>query len=1249
MAATASRSPARPEPARQRLTSPLQLVGIAIVIAVTLILIFPGRGVLTNRTATQQQPDAVAISYLRGMVRQEPKNPELRFTLAQKHTEIGQIAEARAALEPLYNSPDPAVRQRARLLDFRLQMEQMQAMKPRSQEREREIERLRQELAAMAQYEWNVAGLLDLAKFAGQLEARKLRAELYLRIARTETVSRQWLDEAAGTVLADSEYETAAQIYFTAQARAQSLEDQRHYFTSGVKALQAGNMLREAMAAAERNMGPLASDDETLKFVIKLARMANDMPRAQRYTKRLMRMSQEDLFRRWAELALSALVPSAIAAEADPRGTAKVTMRPYDAENYLLAYDVFVGAANLEDAYRVASAAVQQVPGDMGWRQRLAQVSEWSNRPQEAMEHWLYIARRTGRPAAWQAVMRLGPGLFADEGLLEALQWQAARGAPLTDEQWRAVVDAYERVGRPREGVALLEREYRRRPQPILLELQASLYERMGDLDAAIAANRRVIATAGATTPRITNLATLLLARGEYKAAYDLVQSYRGKVSEQDADYWRLLADLALALQQDKDATLALETLVRSGKAEPDDFARLITLFEPTQPVAAARLAELGYEKFKTPDFLVLALSIHAGRADFIAMRRLLAALPPETEKNLERIPEFLAARAAYRAGTGSLELAHADYRAAVQLAPANANIRITFLFFLIDHRFHARLRQELAARPEIHKDPAFDGVLGAAWLALDEPARAIAHYQRQLRQDPTDYLWLLSYADALEQNNEPTMAWRVRRHAWTIVRVEMQRQKARPSPELMQAHARLAIQNNPGDPSYAVIRELLRADGGDTTGSTDPNRRGLHAGTRDLVLAWAITSEQLVAAKAWLWKQYGKNISRPTWAETGLLLQGNEVEAAADILERRPDAIPRYDRNQAARVTQQHRLAQDIAFIGLERQPNDDEMHLRLTQSVLDMHNSVEVGYSYFRRGPIEGRETIGEIAVWLSPRLRLSADVSYLDQHVIDASALAFVPGRDRTVGVTALWRNMIGETRFTVFQRESLSDTTGVRLSHTRPLGPRMSGRVGLAYNERTLETAALAAGGVRDRAYIGGEYIFSKREYLSSELSASRYYTQDRTRIGSGESLTWELGHRFRTEYPDWHVRAAGSINRFSRDGSGDELTRVLTPDGSIPTPDFFLPPNFSVYGLYTGFGTFYQTNYTRALRPFVDVGVTHNTVTGNGYSALAGVSGSVFGADRLTFYASTGRGGTAGGGNELSREVGLRYMYMFDRF
>ena len=1240
-----SRSPAHPEPARQHLTSPGTLLGIAVAVIVTLVLIFPGKGLLTA-TTSKQAPDAASLTYLGNMARQEPANPELRFTLAQKQVELGKIAEARAALEPLYNSPDPAVRQRARLADFKLQMQQMQAMPGGSKEREKEVERLRQELVAMSQYEWEIAGLLDLAEVANQLQARKLRAQLYSRIVRSDNkVSKQWLGDAAQKALADGEYLAAAEMNFTAMARAESLADKRHYFTRAIAAYQAGNMAREALLAAEAHMAPLGNDDETLLFMIKLARQANDMPRAQVYAKRLLRMTEASTLLRWLNAAASFIVPSAQAAEPAGKGP-PVGMRPYDKDNYELAYEVFLGNRNLQDAYRVAKSAVQQVPNDMRWRERLAQVSEWSGKSGEALEQWLYIARRTGNGNAWQAVLRIAPGVADDELMLEAMRYQSSKVA-LTDAQWRAVAAAYERVGRPKEGIEFLEQEYKRRPRPEIQESLASLYERTGDVANATRIYRQIVQRTP-TTERVTTLASLLMAQGEFKEAYEVLERHRPKVPPEDAQYLRLLGDLALKLRDQTAAQVQYERLVAHPNANLDDYVRLVNLLAPRQPEAAARLAEAAYQKFRSPEMLLTALGIHSQRRDFGALRRLFAGIPPDMEKQLAGNPGFLLIRADYRAATGSPQLALADYREALRLDPNNRFARMGLMYFLIERRDLAALRRELPAAVKLAEtDPDFQGVVGSTYLTLDEPQRALPYFAAAVKRNPDDYLWLLNYADVLDRNLQPDLAWRVRRHAWIKIRQEVQK-KERPPLELLQAQARVATQFYPGDEGLALIRHLLREDGTAGTISDDPLRKPLDAGTRELVLAWLVSTEQHIGAKAWLWTQYARGLSAPKWAQVSVALALSDLDALQRALEEFADAIPRYDRHEAARRTQQYRLAQDIAFTELEKYPYDDEMHLRLVQSTFDMVSHSQAGYTSFTRGPVRGHDLTGEVAVWLSPRLRLSLDVSDITQGLTSTTGIAYIPGKDRLYGVTALWRHSVGETRFGIFHRDALAETTGFTLVHQHPLGPRLGGRVGIGYNERTLETAALAAGGVRDRAFVDLQYTLSKREYVLGQLFANRYYTQEeRTHIGGSYGLNWEAGHRFRTEYPDFHVRAAGSINHFSLSGTGDASTAVLTPDGSVPGASFFLPGSFSVYGLYTGFGTYYQTAYTRAFRPFVDVGINRNTVTGGGYAALIGISGSVAGADKLTLYASTGRGGS--GVDERSREVGLKYMYLFDNF
>ena len=1261
------RSPAHPEPPRQRLTSLWTLLGIAIAVGVTLVLIFPGRGLLTTtalieqratpgqqlRTQEQQQqqpPADPVVAQLESQAKSEPQNTAVRFKLAQRHTELNKITDARAALESLYNSPDPAVRQRARLQDFKLQMKQMYAFPAGSKEREREAERLRQELVAMSQYEWDSAGLLDLAGVAGELQARKLRSDLYLRVVRSDSnAGRGGIDDVAAKALADGEYRIAADMYFTAKSRATNPADQRYYLQQAVKAYQAGNMVREGLVAAESNLGALSTDDQTLHFMIRLARAANDMPRAQVYAKRLLRMSEQGTIRRWLVAALSFAIPSAAAAERDeaPRPKVPQGMRPYDAEDYALAYDVFLGNRNLQDAYRVARAAVDQVPNDMRWRERLAQVTEWSGKSGEAVEQWLFIARRTGSPNAWAAVLRIAPGSLNDEAVLEAMRYQAGKGT-LSDQQLNAIAAVYERVGRPKEGVEFLEQEYARRPRPALLESIARLHEATGNVDGAIAAQRRLLAQSPPTTDRVTTLASLLIARGEFKEAYDLLQKYRTQAPADDVEYLRLMGDLALRMRDDTAAQVAYERLVTHPKANVDDFTRLVQLLAPRQPEAAARLAEAAHQRFNAPHLLLTALGIHSQRRDFGAMRRILAGMSPETERELVANPGFLLIRADYRAATGSPQLALADYRESLRLDPNNRFARMNLMYFLIDRRELALLRREMpAALRFAETDPEFQGVIASAWLSLDEPARAVPYFAEVVKRNPDDYLWLLNYADALERNLQSGEAWRVRRHAWVKLRQAIDK-KERPPLELLRAQARMAAEFMPGDEGLAVIRNLLRQDAPLDATSLDPNRQVIDAATRELVLAWTVSTEQHIAAKVWLWTQYARGLAAPKWAEVVVALAHQDLETMQRALDQYADAIPRYDRHQAARSTQQYRLAQDIAFTELERYPTDDEMHLRLTQSTFDMVSHSQAGYTSFRRGTIGGHEWTGEMAVWLSPRLRLSFDVSDIHQGLINTAALGFVPPSDRLYGVTALWRHAIGETRFTLFHREALADHNGARVVHTYPLGTRVGSTLGLAYNERTLETSGLAAGGVRDQATIGLQYTLSKREYILGQLYGNRYYTvTDRTEIGSSYGLTWEAGHRFRTEYPDWHIRAAGSFNHFSRNGTGDAGTAVLTPTGTVPTASFFLPPSFSNVGLYTGFGTYYQNNYTRALRPFVDVGVVHNTVTGNGYSALAGISGSLIGGDRVTLYASTGRGGSGTG--DVVREIGMRYMYLFDNF
>jgi hypothetical protein len=624
--------------------------------------------------------------------------------------------------------------------------------------------------------------------------------------------------------------------------------------------------------------------------------------------------------------------------------------------------------------------------------------------------------------------------------------------------------------------------------------------------------------------------------------------------------------------------------------------------------------------------------------------------LGPDEQTALSRDADFLSARARYREATGARDLALSDYRAALALAPANPDLRRAVIYACIDAGDLNALRAALALfEREAKDDASYWDAFAAAHITLGESRHALAYFSRQASNRSRDYLWLVNYADVLEQDGQGGMAWRVRRHAWDLARAERQR-RATTAPaagktldrERMRAHARLVTQFAPGDASLAVIRSLLRQ------GASESGSAGLDAGVTELALAWAISSDQDEAAKAWLWTRYGKKLAIPAYAEVSVALMQNDIDTLERLLAEKSGQLPRYNRIDAARATQQLRMAQEMGFAEQEKRPNDDEIHLRLETDLLKTANSAIAQDKLIQRGVLKGREQRAGAQVWLSPKLRISTELVSFRQASQDGAQLTGVPGTDRRLDVSLLYRHPDGaETKLSLGRRSALSEFGSWRIGHNRAFGNRLSADFAMAQREYATESVPLSIGGHRDIASVNLNYALSKREFLRARVFDARYHTQQDTYVGGGRGYDWEAGYRIRTEYPDWTLRFSQTRQTFSQAETSDAKSAQLTPGGTVPPGSFFVPVSARTYALNAGFGDYYRENYGRAVRPFANLGRSSNDVTGNGYNWLVGAGGSIGEHDYFSLYWTRGKGGPGAG--DATRELGVRYQYFFDRF
>ncbi len=960
-------------------------------------------------------------------------------------------------------------------------------------------------------------------------------------------------------------------------------------------------------------------------------------------------------------------------------------MRPFDPEDYALAFDAFLGSGDRDSAFRVAQKAVASVPGDSEWRRKLARVAEWTQRPLIAWEHWNTLFDQGDRnPETLAAVQRLAS--FADRTDVALKVWkirlqslEAAKA--LSETQWQEILNLYQADSseRAREGSRFFERQYRQLGKISLLERAANLADDAGEDERALSLYRERVKQAPFSQIATLQAAIFLLRRDQANEAYELLLSQQKSAGKEAQAYWGLLINVALDQAKAETAESALRQLEGTPLAKSADWPRLISLLRRDHPVRAAELALEHWHRSGNEQFFLNAFETYIDRGNRQKQKQLLADLSDSARSQLEKTPQFLMLRARHYQGLQADDLAWADLQRVLKLQPDHAEASAAMIWALLDRHRMTELRallQRLQARAA--STPALWMPFAAARHALDDYREALHWYRKEITRLPDDHLLLLNYADALERAQQGGMAARIRRHAWQ----ELRRKFPQPDlvapldaqPELL-AQARLALLNTPGDTGLALVRKLVTTLRGlpaprppeATAATEDTQVPPPDAQTRDLVLAWAVSHELPAQSRAWLWLNAlrrmaagpeGKGLQYPLgalWGEAQTALQQNDTQTMNRLLLQHGDALPIYNRYDTAAALEHWPLALDIAFQGMTHSGVDEELHDRYRQHAPKHLNHIQMRLAKETAGAYDGRHNEIELHLVADRRLRLTLGMSRTRQSSTETTLAT--PDRQQLNRVQAQWLGTRGETTVEVFRHKEGAGNTGLRLAQTWVWDSRVSLSGEVQRRAEATDSLPLRVAGNQDSLQAAIHYALSRREYLSFNTQLKRYHTQYQDYLGSSRTFNVEAGYRIRLEYPDWRLRLYATRQNFSYNGApGIQALAALPPSvqaaiaaGTLDGTRYFLPEGSTTAGLCLGMGENLagqnlQETYTRAWRPFYDVCANHNNINGRGYTGLLGLAGSVTGEDHLSLRMEQTNGGT-GAGN-LSRILAARYRHYF---
>ncbi|RQH07104.1 tetratricopeptide repeat protein [Paraburkholderia dinghuensis] len=1280
-----STSPADPE--RQRLFSPTVVAVFGALVTLMLVLAFP-REKLEARLLGGNDAGSLTIAYLEAWLRADPDNEEVLAELTNQYLKGSRIADAQRTLERLSRSKAPGAPQMALAIRLSVAERQLYELVPDDPKRPARIAAFDSLLRRAADFKWSNEQLATLAGQARALNDGALAAQFYKQLVAADPANaKAWRVADAEVQLGNGRYQEAADAWFAAQADAPTLGERRALFLAGLRALQSGNLLPQALDAANRHVGDLADDPDTLRYLTRLAMAAGRPDVAEIYVKRLLKMSlrrrrREDndieaprvmLASFWTGQAGSLL---RVAASAAPGVAATAPPNTADED---LAYSVFLANGDVANAERVAKRALDKDPQSNLWRKRLAQVAEWNQDPEVALNNWLALAQSTGDEDAWKQVARLAPGLDDDAATLAAMLHQSER-SPTDLKLVDQVVAAYERLADPDGGLRFLMSRARGAMREPLLNRYAVLAERKGDDDLALRTWRTLEQDYGPNAAYGRKIALILYTRTQFEAALAAMQEAQRGAAKDDGDFWRFNAQLAMIVQQRDAARAAYRALMDSGNLAAGDYDAMISFFD-NSPIDAGRIAELAYRQGGDARMLQQAMYYYQRAYAWGRIAAMLDALTPEQRAAAEKSAAFLLARAEYRRQMGDMPGAASDVRRAVTLEPDNIEAAAAYIWDLNDRGTSAELRRALRKyASEADGNPSLWGAYAAAYQRLGDGRHVLYYLHKQAPTSIKDPLWRLTWADALELNGRTDDAWRVRRNVW----IEMARHREALQPtasdedssgtdreERASHRVSLAQQFSTGDRSRALLIELLRADRKHITDTASPTEAASELGdlsefsklppakqqalrhermlyssiAREAAISWAQDLGESDMERAWLTRQYLVQSARPVYAEAQLAIEEGDVNTLERLLDSVPDQVPRQNKVDAEALTGRYTYAQSDAFDSLTRLPDDEVMQSQLGEQLMRSAQAVGAALRYVDQGPLRFTEESVTGSLRLTSSQSLQLRYMQRDQWA-DAFEMPNVPKQDRLFEGIYRHQGQYDEERITLGGRQSFEDFVTARVEGEYTWSSALTLNWALGYNQAATETTQLQVGGTKDIASLGFNYHYNSYWFAGGRYEYARFHGQDRSSLGDGHLVELEGGYKIKFDYPDYTVRVVFAHGQYNANGTPGDALRPLVPPSVPFNAAAFMPQTFTQAGLLFSFGEDLQDphHYSKGWRPFFSAGPLRDSRTGWSGQVLVGAAGSVFGGDQAVVYGSY-EGVSATSATSV-KEVGIRYQWFY---
>jgi len=363
----------------------------------------------------------------------------------------------------------------------------------------------------------------------------------------------------------------------------------------------------------------------------------------------------------------------------------------------------------------------------------------------------------------------------------------------------------------------------------------------------------------------------------------------------------------------------------------------------------------VGVDDFRAnadPSSLLYAAQLQSDKGDWNMVQRTLS-LGNGNPALFARSEQYWTLRGEAYSHMGDSQRARESFRSAVALNPGSTTAKNALLWDAIDREDHEALARFVDQwRTSVDNE----GVSWAAYaVALDKLGRtheALKFYAGELTRNPSDYLAMLEFADALGRTGDGSRAERMRRVAVGRLRDEALRalRKSSPSPEEKSLTEQFLLSTRSlvgARISERWQRSMLAARGG-----------GSDAESASFLIDWCLSDDRVDCARNVLVRDRGRHASQPKWRAFRLQLAvaDDDYTEMKELLVN-PAGLDPNDRIEALIALEKDEAAASAIIDGLDRNPIEarDTWRQRLAEIQERHAPNAQAGGSYGYIGSLD------------------------------------------------------------------------------------------------------------------------------------------------------------------------------------------------------------------------------------------------------------------------------------------------------